>query len=63
MSGLVGFYSEESLVNKKVVVVCNLKPVKLRGIISEGMLLAAGNKEVVSLITIDIDIENGSDIS
>lgn len=41
VSGLAKFMTPESLVGKKVVVVCNLKPSKMRGIVSEGMVLAA----------------------
>lgn len=46
ISGLVGHYSAEELVGKNIVVVTNLKPAKLRGIESKGMLLAAGKEEV-----------------
>lgn len=52
VSGIAAYYSPEELVGKKVIVVTNLKPVKLRGVLSEGMLLAGSNKkdlEVVSL--------------
>jgi len=44
VSGLVGFYTEEELFGKKIIVAYNLKPAKLRGIESRGMLLAAGDK-------------------
>ena len=44
VSGLVGFYTEEQLLGKKIIVAYNLKPAKLRGIESRGMLLAAGDK-------------------
>jgi len=44
VSGLVPFYSEEQLLGKKIIVAYNLKPAKLRGIESRGMLLAAGDK-------------------
>ena len=51
------------MVGKKVVVVTNLKPVKLRGILSEGMILAAsddgGNLKAV---TVDGDIESGAEV-
>ena len=43
VSGLVGFYTEEQLVGKRIIVAYNLKPAKLRGIQSCGMLLAAGD--------------------
>jgi methionyl-tRNA synthetase len=45
VSGLVGFYTEEELLGKKIIVAYNLKPAKLRGIESRGMLLAAGDKK------------------
>lgn len=62
VSGLVPYYKEDELLNKKVVVCTNLKPAKLRGIMSNGMLLAAGEGETVKLLTIDGDIEVGSNI-
>ena len=43
VSGLVPFYKEEELLNKKIIVACNLKPAKLRGVESRGMLLAAND--------------------
>ena len=55
VSGIAKYYSPEEMVGKQVVVVANLKPVKLRGILSEGMLLCAsdkdGNLSLVSPIT------------
>jgi methionyl-tRNA synthetase len=45
VSGLVGYYLPEELVGKKVVIVKNLKPAKLRGVESQGMLLAAEGRE------------------
>jgi len=62
VSGLVPYYTETELVGKKVVLVSNLKPAKLRGIESNGMLLAAGDGDTVKLITIDGDIEVGEGI-
>eukprot|EP00762_Andalucia_godoyi_P001491 ANDGO_00238.mRNA.1 Methionine--tRNA ligase len=47
VSGLVKWHTAEELLNAKVLVICNMKPSKLRGIDSEGMLLAAGlNREL-----------------
>ncbi|MBP3906700.1 MAG: methionine--tRNA ligase, partial [Peptostreptococcaceae bacterium] len=43
VSGIAKWYSPEEMVGKDVIVVCNLKPVKLRGVESQGMILAAGN--------------------
>ena len=61
-AGIKEFYSREKLEGKKIIIVANLKPRKLRGIESKGMLLAASNKErtKVSLISPDQDIEVGS---
>lgn len=57
VSGLVPYYREEELLNKNIILVANLKPAKLRGVKSEGMLLAASNKagggEVVDVIFAD----------
>ncbi len=44
VSGIAEWYSPEDMVGKNVVVVCNLQPVKLRGVESQGMILAAGDK-------------------
>ncbi len=45
VAGIAQHYSAEQMVGKEVVVVANLKPAKLRGLLSEGMLLAASNEE------------------
>ena len=62
-AGLKEYYTAEEMVGKSVVFVANLKPRKLRGIISEGMMLAAddGNGGV-KLVTIDGDIATGSQV-
>lgn len=62
VSGIVPYYTEDELLNMKIVVVTNLKPAKLCGIESNGMLLAAGDTDVVKLLTINGDIENGTNI-
>lgn len=53
VSGISKHYKPEELVGKKVIVVTNLKPVKLRGILSEGMLLAGSNKDTLEVVTVD----------
>ena len=63
ISGLVGYYTPEELKGKKVVFLANLKPAKIAGIISEGMLLAAVAGNIVSLLSIDKDVPNGTKIS
>ncbi|MFT4261405.1 MAG: methionine--tRNA ligase [Candidatus Woesearchaeota archaeon] len=55
VSGLVPYYKEEELLGKKVIIVTNLKPAVLRGQKSEGMLLAAGKKDV-GILTTDLEI-------
>ena len=65
VSGLVKYYSAEELLGKQVVVVANLKKAKLRGVESNGMLLAAGDGDVVKLLVLDSnqgDLENGANI-
>ncbi len=65
VSGIVPYYSEEELMNKQIMVVTNLKPVKLCGIESQGMLLAAGDDDVVKLLVLDNNegtLENGTNI-
>ena len=64
VAGVKKHYTKEELVGKKIVVLTNLEPVVLRGVKSEGMLLAASDdsKEKVVLLTSDKDIESGSKI-
>ena len=50
-AGIKAVFAPESLVGKSVVVVANLKPRKLRGVPSEGMILAAGGETVIDLVT------------
>ena len=51
------------MVGKTVVVVTNLKPVKLRGVLSQGMILAASDdKGTLSLITPDKDLDAGAEV-
>ena len=62
-AGLKEYYTVEELQNKSVVFVVNLKPRPLRGITSEGMMLAADDgKGNVKLITVDGDIRTGSKV-
>lgn len=53
VSGIRGSFTAEEMVGKTVVIVANLKPAKLRGTLSEGMILAVGDNPNVSLITAD----------
>ncbi len=65
VAGIARHYSPEELVGKQVVVVANLKPAKLRGEISDGMLLAAsttGDPTELSVLTLDRSISPGSKV-
>ena len=50
VSGIADVYSPEEFVGKKVIVVTNLKPAKLRGVESQGMVLAGGDKKVLGVV-------------
>ncbi|WP_208587358.1 methionine--tRNA ligase [Gracilibacillus suaedae] len=61
ISGIAQYYTPESLVGKKVICVTNLKPVKLRGQLSEGMILSGEDKDgSLSLATVESNLPNGS---
>ena len=60
VAGIKEHYNAEEIIGKKIVVVYNLQPVKLRGIESNGMLLAASDNRHVVLLTVDKDISDGS---
>jgi len=62
VSGIAQYYKPEELVGKKVVVVTNLKPVKLRGVLSEGMVLCASKGDKLCIVTPDGDMEDGSEV-
>ena len=63
VSGLQKYYKEEELIGKKVVLVANLKKAKLKGVESEGMILAAGNGDTVKVLEVDDAIKEGESIS
>jgi methionyl-tRNA synthetase len=61
-AGLAKYYKPEELIGKKIAVLINLEPKKLRGVLSEGMLLAAVEGDQVSVLTPDKDVESGAKI-
>ncbi|NPB05950.1 MAG: methionine--tRNA ligase [Aquificae bacterium] len=63
VAGIKPYYKPEELKGKKVVVVANLKPKKLMGVESRGMLLAASDGENFSLLTVDRPVKNGARVS
>ncbi|HZH59808.1 MAG TPA: methionine--tRNA ligase [Metabacillus sp.] len=60
VSGIAKHYKPEELIGKKVICVVNLKPVKLRGELSQGMILAGSQGDLLSVATVDADLPNGS---
>ena len=62
VAGIGKKYEPEALVGKTIIVVANLKPAKLMGIESQGMVLAAGDSEVHGLATILEEIDPGTKV-
>jgi len=62
VSGIAEHYKPEELIGRKVIVVANLKPAKLRGEISEGMILAGEKDGVLSLATVGDDLPIGAKV-
>jgi len=60
VAGIGKFYNPEDLINKQIVVVCNLEPKALMSLESNGMLLAASNEDQISLLIPDQEISPGS---
>ncbi|XEC92871.1 methionine--tRNA ligase [Paenibacillus tarimensis] len=60
VSGIAKYYKPEELIGRKVVCVTNLKPVKLRGEMSQGMILAASQDEQLTLATVPDSMPNGA---
>ncbi|HVJ50724.1 methionine--tRNA ligase [Desulfitobacterium sp.] len=60
VSGIAQHYAPEDLVGKSVVIVANLKPAKLRGIVSQGMILAASQDGVLEVLTVNKDLPGGA---
>ena len=62
VSGIAKYYTAEELVGQKVIVVANLKPVKLRGELSQGMILAGEKDGILKLASVDPKLENGAKV-
>ena len=63
VSGIATWYTPEQLIGKKIVVVANLKPAKLRGVLSQGMILAADASETdVKVLFVDASVPAGSKV-
>ena len=62
VAGIRNFYKPEELVGKNIVIVNNLAPAILRGVESQGMLLAAKDGDQLAIITTEKDVKPGSKI-
>lgn len=62
VSGIAKYYTPEEMIGKTLILVANLKPVKLRGIESQGMILAASDENGLSLVTVDRDMTSGAQV-
>lgn len=62
VSGIAKFYTPDDLIGQKVIVVANLKPVKLRGELSQGMILAGEKDGILKLASVDPELENGAKV-
>lgn len=63
VSGIAKSFTPEDIIGKKVVVVTNLKPVKLRGVESQGMILCASTESELDIVSIAKDLPNGTKVS
>jgi methionyl-tRNA synthetase len=63
VAGIAEQYSPEEMIGKRIVVVANLKPAKIRGVESKGMLLAGKDGKLLSLVCADKEVKGGSPVS
>lgn len=63
VAGIAVAYQPEALVGKTIIVVANLAPARIRGVESNGMLLAAAQGDQMALVTVDREIPPGSPVS
>ena len=63
IAGIASYYKPDDLIGRKIVLVANLEPAKIRGEISQGMLLAAKDGEKLTLLTISDEINSGAKVS
>ena len=63
VAGIARHYGPDELVGRQIVIVANLQPAKIRGVESQGMLLAAKHGDQMRLVTVDGDLPSGADVS
>jgi methionyl-tRNA synthetase len=62
ISGIAGAYAPEALLGRTVVYLANLRPAKIRGVVSQGMILTAGEADVLALSALDREVPPGTRI-
>ncbi len=62
VAGIKGFYTRDELLGRKIIVVANLEPKSIAGIVSQGMLLAADLGEGMSILSPDKDVPEGAKV-
>ena len=63
IAGIAEYYKPEELIGKEIILLANLKPARIRGIESKGMLLAAQDGETLTILTVDKKVKPGAKIS
>ena len=63
VAGVAEFYTVDEIIGKNIVVLVNLEPKTIRGITSQGMLLAADEEGKISLLTPDREVSSGTKVS
>ncbi len=62
VAGIAAAYAPEALVGRRAIFLANLKPAKIGGIVSEGMILAAGEEQILALSALDRDCPPGTKV-
>ena len=62
VAGIAAAYAPEALVGRRVIFLANLQPAKIGGVHSEGMILAAGEAEILALSALDRDCPPGTKV-
>lgn len=63
VAGIAQHYPPSALIGRKIVIVANLQPRRVRGVESEGMLLAATHGDQIALVSIDGDVPSGTPVT
>lgn len=62
LSGIAKYYKPEDLVGRQIIVIANLEPRQMMGLESQGMILAAGDGEVISVLAPDKEMPAGTPV-